>query len=143
MSFEETDKVLGAGFFRLKDDGDSGVVILLGEPMPRVNRFQGKKRTQACFPVLTEAGVQVWSMGPQLYTRIKKRWKSLLGKTITVTRIGEKGDMATKYDLKPSTPNAKWKDLLKKVDRAEVAESLTTATASGTDADDDDYEDRV
>lgn len=134
MGWNECDQAIKSGvFFSLEDDGDRDVVIFLAPPDPRMSTYKGQERGQACFPVLTDAGLQVWPVGSRLYRQLKKGWADYSKKAVNVIRHGKKEDTATKYELVvvPAPPSLR--KAQKAATKDAIAEAIEAAVTSGTD----------
>lgn len=133
MSFADCDKKIGGGvFFSLKDNGEQAVIVILGEPRPRVSVYQGKERTQAVFPIMTVDGVKVWATGAKVYRNIRDNFIPYSRAALRVVRHGDKGDMNTVYELKPvNKPSWAAKVTAAKI-AGEIEEALDAAMSAGT-----------
>jgi hypothetical protein len=118
-------------FLNLKEDGEEVILLLLGEPQPRVSVYQGKERSQAVFPVLTPDGVKVWAAGARVYRKLKEGWSEYSLNAVKVTRHGEANSQATTYELKTVKRPAGLAKMLTKAVHKEAAEALESAVNYG------------
>lgn len=125
MGFTECDDAMGSGmFFSLPDDGDTATLKLMGEPEPREGSFKNKPRTQYVFPVVSEDGLQLWTVGARLYRRLRDGYKKYKAGALKVTRHGKKDSQQTTYDLQPCKLHKKLAGYVKDVSLREVAEIM-------------------
>lgn len=137
MAFKDSDKAMGAGvFFRLVDDGDSGVVAFVGEPVPRRGEFRGTPRTQFVFPVVTKDGLQVITVGTRMYVEIRDNWKAYSKAACRIRRVGHKNDQDTKYPIKPCAVPAALKAKIKVVTDADKKQIIASALGGAGGGDD-------
>lgn len=132
MGFQDCDDAMGPGlFFGLEDDNDMGTVKLMGEPMPRHGTYRNKPRTQYVFPVVSEDGLQLWTVGAKLYRRLRDDWKKYSAGALKVTRHGEKNDQQTTYGLQPVTVLKSLAKLAKAVSKKDVADIMEPPSQTG------------
>jgi len=100
MGWNDAEKYLASWqFLQLQDDGDSATAIILAEPEVRESHFRGQKRVQFNIPLLTEAGIVVWSMNKTTAKEVRRRWDELCGSAIRITRHGARQDTSTRYEI--------------------------------------------
>jgi hypothetical protein len=129
MSFDDCDRDFGSGMWvRLREDGESIVLVLVGEPVMRISEYRGRERRQAVFPVVVSEGLRVLSVGVTLYQHVKANWEKLIGKPHKLTRFGAAGDLGTTYTLTAVRGQQRLMRLAGEVTSAEVEEILAGAT---------------
>lgn len=107
MSFKGCDEVLPPQMFlSMVDDGDTAVVVFVGEPVPREETFKKATRYRYYFPVVSKEGLQAWGVGSKTYRILRDDWPTYLRKPFRITRHGAAGSTDTKYELEPSKGTA-------------------------------------
>ena len=125
MTFKESDESMAGGLFlQLEDDGDSVTVIFVGEPIPRESEFKGKSRKQFCFPVVSEAGLGVWTVGVKRYKQLRDSWKSATKAAVLITRKGKAGDTQTTYEFGPRAIPAALRKERAAIEESDIADML-------------------
>ena len=128
MPFKECDEALSAGLFVvMADDGETAEGVFVGEPIAREGEFRGKARTQFLFPIVTEDGLQVWTVGSRIYRQLRDGWKKYNKHQVRIVRHGKKNDPYTKYELVAKTPSQAFKGLLRKVKPKDIKDALEAA----------------
>ena len=114
MSWKDSkDARAGAEFFRLKDDGDHGTIIVVGEPRVVKRRgMMGGDATRYYLPVLTPGGLKTWDMSGKTLDVLAAIPDGGFGERFVVTRRGKAGDTNTVYEITPKPLSAEEKDRL-------------------------------
>lgn len=131
MPFKQCDEALSAGLFVvMADDGETAEGVFVAEPIAREGEFRGKARTQFLFPLVTEDGLQVWTVGSRIYRQLRDGWKNYYKKQVRIVRQGKKNDPHTKYKLEAKAPSQAFKGLLRKVKPKDIKEALEAAAGT-------------